>query len=86
MEKYKLKFDNDGVEFVNLKIPKSFLNNFGNKIYSKIDFKNLFLSKRKFSNFKSHKGVNPRPGRNLAEKKMDTDFFFSNKNIDKKIE
>jgi len=49
MKKYKLKFDNDGVEFVNLKIPKSFLNNFGNKIYSKIDFKNLFLSKRKFS-------------------------------------
>ena len=28
MKKYKLKFDNDGVEFVNLKIPKSFLNNF----------------------------------------------------------
>ena len=84
MKKYKLKFDNDGVEFVNLKIPKSFLNNFGNKIYSKIDFKNLFLSKRKFSSLKSHKGVNPRPGRNLAEK-MDTDFFFSNKILIKKL-
>jgi hypothetical protein len=43
-------------------------------------FDNLFLSEDDFLSAISMTGVNPRPGRNLAEK-LDTDFIFGNKNF-----
>ena len=84
MKKNKLKFSKDGIEFVDLKISKSVINRFNKKVFSKIKFNNLFISKKEYSNLSSHKGVNPRPGKNLAEK-MDTDFFFNNKFLIKKL-
>lgn len=38
---------------------------------------NLFLTEENFLKEQKHKGVNPRPGRNLIEK-LDSDFIFSN--------
>jgi hypothetical protein len=85
MKKIKrLRFFNDGIESIDLKINKTDLKNFSKNIFSKINFKNLFLSKTKFLKLKSHKGVNPRPGRNLAEK-IDTDHIFSNKYLIEKL-
>ena len=47
MKKIKrLKFFNDGIESIDLKINKTDLKNFSKNIYSKIDFKHLFLSKK----------------------------------------
>jgi len=40
------------------------------------DLSNIFLSEDDFHNNEKHKGVNPRPGRNLIEK-LDTSFIFS---------
>ena len=54
----KLKFFNDGIESIDLKLKRTVLKNFSKNIYSKINFKNLFLSKKKFLKLKSHKGVN----------------------------
>jgi hypothetical protein len=42
------------------------------------NFNNIFLNKKDFKKNKKYVGVNPRPGRNLAEK-LDTNFIFSNK-------
>lgn len=44
-------------------------------LYSR-NFKNIFLNKNEFKKEKKFIGVNPRPGRNLAEK-LDTNFIFS---------
>lgn len=40
------------------------------------DLNDLFLTEKEFRREKKHKGVNPRPGRNLIEK-LDSDFIFS---------
>lgn len=47
-------------------------------------FKDIFLSKKNFNKDKKYVGVNPRAGRNLAEK-LDTNFIFSNKNFQKEM-
>ena len=65
---------------------KSFSNFFDSKKTKKLlseakksrNFKNIFLNKKDFKKNKKYIGVNPRPGRNLAEK-LDTNFIFSNK-------
>lgn len=41
------------------------------------DFRNIFLSEAEYRSNPQHKGVNPRPGRNLLAK-LDSDFIFSN--------
>ena len=76
----KFTFKNDGIGSTDLKISDYNLDKLRKFAKTNIDFKNLFQSKKLFKRLKNHKGVNPRPGMNLAEKAQ-TNFFFSNKNL-----
>lgn len=55
------------------------------KIKKTRNFKEIFLSKSNYQLEKKYIGVNPRPGRNLAEK-IDTNFIFSNQKFQKEME
>ena len=45
------------------------------KVSSTRNLENIFLTEEEFKRNPQHKGTNPRPGRNLAEK-LDTEFIF----------
>jgi hypothetical protein len=49
------------------------------------NFKNIFLSEKDYLKNELYTGVNPMPGRNLAEK-LDTNFIFSNTDFRKELE
>lgn len=55
------------------------------KIKKTRNFNKIFLSKINYQLEKKYIGVNPRPGRNLAEK-MDTNFIFSNQKFQNEME
>ena len=77
MKKYKLKFDNDGVEFVNLKIPKSFLNNFEIKFIQKLTLKIYFYPKENFQVLNRTKELIQDQGEILLKKWILTFFLVT---------
>jgi len=61
------------------------IKNLSSKAAKTRSFKNIFLSEKNYLNNQLYSGVNPMPGRNLAEK-LDTNFIFSNKNFREELE
>ena len=76
MESKNFKFINNGFQKLE-SLPKRNCDSLRLSAIKNIDFNNLFLKEGEFHSQENVHAVNPRPGRNLAEK-MDTDFIFSN--------
>ncbi len=82
--KSEYSFSNNGFEQFQLKHLSKNLVQFRDFILGGVDFSALFLNVEEYKSQPSYLGVNPRPGRNLAEK-ADTNFLFSDTRFTDKI-